>query len=54
MGSEILTYLVLGTESTPPYVKYLPNFSFNIEGRVINQQTTIVSPFSRTTIARST
>jgi hypothetical protein len=34
---EILTYLVLGTESTPLYVKYLSNFSFNIEGRVINQ-----------------
>lgn len=39
--AEILTYLISGTELTSPYAKYLPNFSFDIEGRVINQQTTV-------------
>ncbi|CAF1326986.1 unnamed protein product [Adineta steineri] len=47
--AEILTYLVSDTEATSPYAKYLPNFGFNIEGRVIDSQTTTMSPFIPTT-----
>jgi hypothetical protein len=50
--AEILTHFVLGTESTSPYAEYLPNFSLNIPGRIINSQTTI--PPVITTTAAST
>jgi glycine/D-amino acid oxidase-like deaminating enzyme len=50
--AEILTDFVLGTESTSPYAEYLPNFSLNIPGRIINPQTTI--PPVITTTAAST
>lgn len=46
--AEIITSLVLGTENTSPYAGYLPNFRFNVEGRVVAPETTTFSPVSPT------